>query len=155
MKRAALVASAAVVTLVVGGWIWLTVPYLKVTQVRIDDRPVEVRAAYSNETSDPLCTKLYALVDGRISNEPIFSRAATDIPDPNDATELKDGDQITLMGYRYEWRETNRITGHEMRRRDGRVDVIGWSGPSGEAHRSALNPEAQTTFASENYIGCR
>jgi hypothetical protein len=155
MKRAPLVASAAFVASVAVGWIWLTVPYLEVMQARIDDRPVDLRAAFSNETSDPLCTKLYELVDGRISNKPIFSRVATDISDPNEATDLKDGDQIVLRGYRYERRERNRITGHEVKRRDGRVDVIGWSGPSGVEHHSTLDPRVQTTFGRENYIGCR
>lgn len=155
MKRAAIVALATGVALVAGGWIWLTLPYLEVSRVRIDASPVEVLAGFSNETADPLCTKLYKIVDGRISNEPIFSRVAADVPDPNDVTELKDGDQITLQGYRYEWRERNRITGHEAKRLDGRIDVVSWRGPSGEEHLSALDPSAPATFPNENYIGCR
>ena len=155
MKRAALVALATGIAVVAAGWIWLTVPYLEVARVRIDDRPVEILAAYSNETSDPLCTKLYELVDGRISNQPIFSRVAADVPDPNEDTALRDGDQITLNGYRYEWRQRNRITGHQVTRRDGRMDVVSWRGPSGEQHVSTLDPSTPTTFPSENYIDCR
>jgi hypothetical protein len=139
------------VALIGAGLLWLTAPYLEVERVRIDKKPVEILAMFSNETADPLCTKLHTLID----DQPIFSRVAADMPDPNDDVSLRDGDQLTLRGYRYEWRERNKITNLEVARRDGRMDVIAWRGPSGTEHASTLNPVLSQTFPQQNYVGCR
>jgi hypothetical protein len=144
-----------IVAVVGAGLLWLTAPYIEVDRVRIDEQPVEITAMFSNQTQDPLCTKLYALVDGHLSNEPILSTVAADVPDPNDDVSLKDGDQLALRGYRYEWRKRNRITGHQVTGRDGRMDVVGWRGPSATQHVSKLDPTLPGTFRTVNYVGCR
>jgi len=144
-----------VAVLVGAGLLWLTAPYIEVERVRIDEKPVELTAIFSNETQDPLCTKLYAAIDGRLSDQPILSRVAADMPDPNNDVSLKDGDALALRGYRYEWRKRNRITGHQVTGRDGRMDVVGWRGPSGVAHVSQLDAALPQTFPVVNYVGCR
>jgi len=141
--------------LTTGAWIWLTAPYITLELVRIDESPVEVAAIFSNETSDALCTKLYAPADGRLSDEPIFARVARDMPDPNDDLALRDGDSLTLRGFRHELRERNKITGEEIIRSGGRIDVVSWRGPSGVEHTSGLDPAVSETFPEENYVGCR
>lgn len=144
-----------IVALMGAGWIWLTAPYMEVERIRIDAQPVEITVLYSNETQDPLCTKLYAAVDGRLSGQPVFSIVAADLPDPNNDVSLQDGDQIALRGYRYEWRKRNRITGHEVTGRDGRMDIVSWRGPSAMEYVSKLNPALPQTFPTVNYVGCR
>lgn len=135
--------------------IWLFVPLSDIQYVRVSEEPTELMVAYSNETCDPLCTKLYELVDGEISDRPIFPRVATDLPHPYDDLTLRDGDHLTLRGYRYELRERNLITGSERTRLSGRVDVIAWRGPASNEQASALDTTAAENFPTENYIGCR
>jgi hypothetical protein len=137
------------------GWFWLAAPYLEVARVRIDNKPVEVAVMFANETEDPLCTKLYAVIGGQLSNQPIFSTVAADVPDPNEDVSLQTGDQLALRGYRYEWRKRNKITGHEVAGRDGHMDVVGWRGPSGIEHVSKLDTALPQTFPPVNYVGCR
>ena len=137
------------------GLLWLTVPYVAVERVRIDDSPIEVAAIYSNETQDPLCTKLYVEVDGQVSAQPVLPKVAADVPDPNEDVSLKDGDAVALHGYRYEWRKRNRITGQQTTGRDGQMDVVSWRGPTGIQHVSKLDPRSSKSFPEVNYIGCR
>jgi|GEM_PF-6548944 len=111
--------------------------------------------AYSSETCDPLCTKLYELVDGEISDKPIFPRVAADLPHPHDDLTLRHGDRLMLRGYRYGLRERNLITGGEHTRLSGRVDIVAWRGPAGNEQASALDPTVSENFPAENYIGCR
>ena len=154
MRRLAIavVASACVLGLVLF-WVWA--PYLDGAYVRVSKEPIELVAIYSNETSDPLCSKLYEGVDGRKSDVAVFARVAADLPDPNASTDLSDGDEVTLRGYRYEWSETNSLTGETSTRPSGRVDVVAWVGPNGERLTSKLDPNDPESFSTENYVGCR
>lgn len=141
--------------LVSGAVVWALAPHIRTEYVRVSEAPVELQVAYSNETADPLCTKLYEWQGSEISSLPIFARVASDMPDPNDYPVLRQGDRITLTVYRYDWRETNLITGGQRRKASERVDVVAWRGPSTEEFTTLLDPSAAATFPSEGYIGCR
>jgi len=135
--------------------VWLFVPLSDMEYVRVSQAPTEFMVAYSNETCDPLCTKLYAPVDGEISDKPIFPRVAADLPHPHDDLTLRHGDRLMLRGYRYELRRRNLITGDEGIRLNRRMDVVAWRGPAGNEYISALDPTASENSPTENYIGCR
>ena len=135
--------------------VWLFVPLSDMEYIRVSQEPTELMVAYSNQTCDPLCTKLYELVDGEISDKPIFPRVAADLPHPHDDLTLRYGDRLMLRGYRYELRERNLITGGERTRLSGRVDIVAWRGPASNEYASDLDPTVPENFPTENYIGCR
>lgn len=153
MRRAAGV-SLIFGALLAAGLIWLVAPHVDTEEVRLDEL-ASLSVAYSNETADPLCTKLYEITDGRASDRPVFPRVAADLDDPNQDATLKEGDRLVVRGYRYLWRERNRITGNESLRPTGRIDVVAWRGPSGKDFVSKLDPALRQNFPVENYVGCR
>lgn len=135
-------------------YIGLLQPYMQREYVRLSDAPVTIEAEYFTVTGDPLCTKLYRVIDSKITNNGVFPNMPQDIPDPHNLAELKDGDRLALTGFLYEWHETNLITGTTSQRAINMMDVIGYQ---------ALNINYQTkltditpgAFRHENYTNCR
>ncbi len=132
--------------------IWLFVPFTISEYVRVSEMPRQIRAQYIDIQGDPLCTKLYLIDESGQVGHGIFPRVANDIPDPNKMPSLQNGDQITLEGYFYEWKKTNKITGNIITKPVYQIDVISWSDSYANHYKSAeRNPDK---FSAENYTDC-
>ena len=145
----------ALACLVVAVFIALTKPYMEYGYGRVDNQPVTIEVEYINVTGDPLCTKLYKVINGEVSDEGIFPNIPSDIPDPHDVAELTDGDRLSLTGYLYEWQEKNLITGNTQHRSVNQIDVISWQQGNHLVYKSSLKGISGSQFSKRNYTDCR
>ncbi len=136
-------------------FVWLTTPYMSYETNRSTNEIVTITAEYLNITGDPLCSKLYEIIDGETSDKAIFPNMPKDIPDPHDMTVLKDGDRLKIRGYRYQWKARNLITGNIEARPAGMVDVVAWEGPDNLHFNSAFSDAPAGQFSRRNYTDCR
>lgn len=118
------------VTLIVG-FCYLFQPHLAFEEVRISDKPDEIKAVYVNITGDPLCAKLYRIerIEDGIpvsSDEPIFPALPENLPSPEDGKTAYSDNLFLIKGYRYQFKERNKLTGHSKTSPSNRVDVIAW-----------------------------
>ncbi|WDE07923.1 hypothetical protein SG34_014150 [Thalassomonas viridans] len=146
--------SVAVICLTAFG-LWLFQPYMQREYVRLSETPVTIEAEYFTVTCEPLCTQLYRVENGKITNNGVFPNMPADIPDPHSISELKDGDRLLLTGYLYVWQETNLITGSISTREINMIDVIRWQTPDRVSYKSQQSNHAPAAFRHENYTDCR
>jgi hypothetical protein len=117
-------------TLVVG-YCFLFQPHIVLEKVRLSNKPVEIKAVYINMTGDPLCAKLYRIErmeDGKpvSSDEPLFLALPENLPSPEDGKTAHADNMFLIKGYRYQFSERNKLTGHSKTSHSNRLDVIAW-----------------------------
>lgn len=129
-KKLGIVLLLIAVVLIVG-FSYLFQPHIAFEEVRMSNTPFEIKAVYVNITGDPLCAKLYRLerMEGRkpvASDKPIFPALPKGLPSPDEG-ELAYSDNIFLIkGYRYQFKERNKLTGNSKTSPSNRLDVIAW-----------------------------
>lgn len=136
---------------VIAFFVWLTKPYMSYQSVRIGDKPTTIEVEYLSMTGDALCTKLYEIN----SHQGIFPNVPDDLPDPHSISSFKEGDRITLVGYRYEWQAKNLITQSVKKKPIGMVDVVAWSKGAEVQFASSSQNLSPDKFKRENYSDCR
>ena len=136
---------------VIAFFVWLTKPYMSYQSVRIGDTPTTIEVEYLSMTGDALCTKLYEIHN----HQEIFPNVPDDLPDPHSISSLKEGDRITLVGYRYEWQAKNLITQSVKKKPIGMVDVVAWSKGAEVQFASSSQNLSPDKFKRENYSDCR
>ncbi len=130
MKKLGIVLLLIAVVLIVG-FCYLFQPHIAFEEVRISNTPFEIKAVYVNITGEPLCAKLYRLerMEGSkpvASGEPIFLALPKGLPSPDEG-ELAYSDNLFLVkGYRYQFKERNKLTGKSKTSPSNRLDVIAW-----------------------------
>lgn len=128
------------------------VPYKSYEYIRSSDTPEVVHALYIDIQGDPLCTKIYLVGKNGEPIAGIFPRTAKDLPDPNRTTHLKDGDELLLEGFRYDWRMKNKITGTVVTKPIHQMDLTAWSDNHGNRYSSEARDIDE--FSGDNYTDC-
>lgn len=157
MLKKTILTATIVLFIISLAYIFLTQPYLKRGYVRVADKTELIEVEYSLVTGDPLCTNLYLVSQGRMTDVGVFPSMPPDVPDPHDTNSLQEGDRLKLAGYLYEWREENRITGTVEKRSIYNIDVVAWEvlGEVGVAYSTGLSDTSKRYFQSKNYTDCR
>ncbi|WDE07947.1 hypothetical protein SG34_014275 [Thalassomonas viridans] len=135
--------------------VWFLKPYVKGENVRLNGGLETIEAEYSKTTGEGFCTNLYRVVNGKITDDGIFTNMPADIPDPNTLPELKNGARVLLTGYVYEWRETNLITGSVSKRKSNMIDVVRWQTAARVSYKTQQGNLGPTAFRNGNYTNCR
>lgn len=130
MKKIVLIFSIMIMVFIVG-YGYLFQPHITFEEVRISNKPQEIKAVYVNITGDPLCAKLYRLErmeKGKpvASDEPIFLALPKDLPSPEDGKLAYSDNLFILSGYRRQFEERNKLTGKLKASPSNRFDVIAW-----------------------------
>ncbi|WP_281557666.1 hypothetical protein [Thalassomonas sp. RHCl1] len=139
----------------IAGFLWLSEPYMQRQYVRISNSPITIEAEYFTVTGDPLCTKFYRVMDGKITDTGIFPNMPTDIPDPHAVAAFKDGDRVELTGFLYQWQETNLVTGTTRSRPVNMIDVLTWQASTGIHYQSKQTNTQAGAFKQVNYTNCK
>ncbi|WDE14218.1 hypothetical protein [Thalassomonas haliotis] len=134
--------------------IWLFAPYIEGKYVR-QGGLTTIEAEYFTVTGDPLCTKLYRVEKGKITDHGVFPNMPADIPDPHTVSELKEGDRLLLTGYLYQWQETNLLTGTISKRKVNMIDVIRWQQSNRLIYKTQQREFAASAFSQKNDTDCR
>jgi hypothetical protein len=133
--------------------VYLFVPYERYEYVRSKNQIQTVTVEYANMTGNPLCSKLYFVIDGEVTRQALLARLPSDIPDPNRVDQVIDGRRLIVTGYPNLWRATNLITGSVKTRNTGLFDIVSWRDTSGQEHKTN-NAHFPENFISKNYIDC-
>ncbi|GAB1258519.1 hypothetical protein NBRC116494_30210 [Aurantivibrio plasticivorans] len=144
----------AVLVVVAIGLVFLTQPYNAIHFERSSNEPVTLSAKFLNATDDPLCTNIY-VGDEATGFSGVLPRFPSDLPDLHSTDSVEFGESVELTGFQYEWVKRNKITGAEVRKPTGRMDVLAWSTERIGEQRTKLEGLKPSDFNGENYTSCR
>ncbi|MBT1064087.1 hypothetical protein KJY73_10910 [Bowmanella sp. Y26] len=120
------------ISIILAVFFWLFQPFSSFSEERLSSQPERVTVVYVTVTGDPQCTKLYKL-DSWQDNKPIASKEPVLLALPERLPSPEDGDYayadnvFELTGFRYQFQESNRLTGSVAVRPSNRFDLVAWT----------------------------